>query len=153
MYSQRCRYFCHGEKVLATETAEAVLKVVFATHVIDDEVGELVGDPGTKAPGIEDVGHLTVGMIVKEAIDSGNHRGVDLLQLPGIARDGKTNGAGGAPSEADMDHDLLRSQQCHVFQEQADHALALPMRGRRVAPEAREACGQGQDLCSLLLIR
>jgi hypothetical protein len=56
----------------------------------------------------------------------------------------------GSAAEADLGDHLVLLQQSHVFQEQADHALALALRGGGVTPESRKIGNQGHHLLTLL---
>src|SRR2546427_12424475 len=56
----------------------------------------------------------------------------------------------GAATEADLGDHLVGFQQRHVFQEQADHALALTLRRGRIVPQAGEVFHQRHHLPTLV---
>src|SRR6266849_276966 len=56
----------------------------------------------------------------------------------------------GTATEADLSDHLIGPQQRHVLQEQANHALALALRGGGVAPESREVSDQSHHLLTLV---
>src|SRR5438552_2024050 len=56
----------------------------------------------------------------------------------------------GAATKADLSDDLVRFQQSHVFEEQADHTLAFTLRSGRIVPEARKVRHQRHYLLTLL---
>lgn len=58
---------------------------------------------------------------------------------------------GGAAAKADVDHDFVAAQEGDVFQEEPEHALALPHGDVRITPEAGKVGGQREDLLPLLL--
>jgi len=116
-------------------------------------------DDGAKGPafvravalGVEVGGHLGIGVVVQEAVNGGNRGRI------GVAHDRSGQGQGdlerllGAALEADVQGDGVGSlEQRDVFDEQAEHPLALPIKRAGVLPQPREVHGQSEDCGAFL---
>ena len=100
---------------------------------------------------VEGVGDLRVGVGVEELVEAGEGVGVGLAGLPAGGWDGTGDAGGLAAFEADVEVDDVGSVDGDVFDEEADHALAFPLRGGGIAPQGRKVVCQRPDLCLLLV--
>ena len=100
---------------------------------------------------VEQLGHLGVGMGVEQLVAAGNGLGWGPPELRRAERE-RSFETGRLPTpEAHVDMDGIGLVDGDVFDEQADHALALSLWSRRIGPQGGEVTGEGTDLGLLLV--
>jgi hypothetical protein len=134
-----------GQEAASAQAGESIGEAVLVAQVDDDGGGELTGDARVQAARVEDLGDLRVGVVLEEAIDLSHDGRVGPPEIGGGPREGQPEGPNGAAAEADVGDELVGAQQGDVVEQQPDHPLALPLRGRRICPEPREVGGEGED--------
>lgn len=98
----------------------------------------LSGPPALLIEALRDfVGSLLVQQTIdlKEGLRGGSPA------LPGIQRARQRDRLCGAPSEADLDNEILLFDERHIFDQQANHALALSIRCLGILPERTKIRG------------
>src|SRR5205807_10402857 len=90
------------------------------------------------------LGSLSISEIREQLIEKGNQ--LWWATPPTVHRN--RQGVSGSPFEANVSRDhLLLLEDGHIFQEQADHALAVPIRGALIIPHPWEIfCEFGNGL-------
>src|SRR5712691_3304217 len=119
------------QQALVAQAATPVFKTVFPAQLPDDEVAEPPGHAWPKTTCVQDLGDLGVGVMLEQTIDLGDDRWIRPPQLIGGLWQREPDGVRGAAAEADLSDHLLRLDQCHVLQKEADHTLPFALRSSR----------------------
>jgi len=138
-----------GQQATGAQAGEPVGQAIRAPQVDDDRGGEPRGDARLEAGRVEQLGRLRIGVLVEQAVELGDDRGIGPPQLG--RRDGQRQAErpDRAAPEADLGDDLVRAQQGDVLDEEADHPLAFALRRRRIRPQAPEVGREREDPGSL----
>ena len=95
---------------------------------------------------------LRVRVVGQQAIDFGNDFRAGLPRGPGGQRPREGQRLGGAAAEAHVHDELRAFEERDILDDQAEEALLLPHRRRRVVPQAGDILGELENACAVVLI-
>ena len=127
--------FFGGEQTPLCEPAAKIFQLLIAPqgqHACGRKGFPFVGAP---PPLVELLGHLGICVVVEQLVDERNQLWRAATPAAHWDRDGLLN----SPFEADVNSDhLLLLEHGHIFQQQAHHAFAVPIRGTCILPHPRK---------------
>ena len=137
---------------MVPQSLEARLEFVVESQVKHCRARQGLLSPIAVPEGVQPIGRFLFGAGIQQPIKRGDDFGVELANLGDGLGGWCGQGCGPTAAETDVDGDRLALGQRHIFDEQRQHAFAVPGVGMRIMPHAREIAGEGQDTRAGLLV-
>jgi transposase len=99
---------------------------------------------------VENLSDLSIAVMIEKTVHLSNELRLELADLSDRQRPLEVQSARGTARQPHVSGDLLRLDQCHVVDEQANDALALADVDTRILPEPRQLLGKVENASASL---